>query len=155
MCRFACVPCCTQILCVWHFIFLEISKTCKTSLVSFCNGHFFCVKFGSVVRINFLCVLPKTTKNDEKNIINKKHLPKFTNKNIKQNNFVRGINFLSLNNICQTSSEFHVEFLWLLSGLLTNVWFISYSKRSNWCPILKLLSNFGCLFTFCYSAWAN
>ena len=37
----------------------------------------------------------------------------------------------------------------------TNVWFISYSKCSNWHQILKFLSNFGCLFTFCYSAWAN
>ena len=36
-----------------------------------------------------------------------------------------------------------------------NVRFISYSKCSNWCQISKLLSNFGCLFTFWYSAWAN
>ena len=35
------------------------------------------------------------------------------------------------------------------------VWFISYSKCSNWRQISKLASNFGCLFTFCYSAWAN
>ena len=34
---------------------------------------------------------------------------------------------------------------------MTIVWFISYSKCSNWCRISKLLSNFGCLFTFCYS----
>ena len=37
----------------------------------------------------------------------------------------------------------------------TNVWFISYLKCSNRRRILKLTSNFGCLFTFCYSAWAN
>ena len=35
-----------------------------------------------------------------------------------------------------------------------NVRFISYSKCSNWRRISKLSSNFGCLFTFCYSAWA-
>ena len=34
-------------------------------------------------------------------------------------------------------------------------WFISYSKCSNWCQISKLLSNCGCLFSFCYSAGAN
>ena len=33
--------------------------------------------------------------------------------------------------------------------------FISYSKCSNWCQISKLLSNFGCLFTFCYLDGAN
>ena len=33
--------------------------------------------------------------------------------------------------------------------------FISYTKCSNWRWISKLLSNFGCLFTFCCSAWAN
>ena len=33
--------------------------------------------------------------------------------------------------------------------------FMSYSKHSNWRWILKLKSNFGCLFTFCYSAGAN
>ena len=32
---------------------------------------------------------------------------------------------------------------------------ISYWKCSNLCQISKLLSNFGYLFTFCYSAWAN
>ena len=37
----------------------------------------------------------------------------------------------------------------------TLVWFISYSKCSNWCQISKLLSNFGCLFSFCYFALAN
>ena len=37
----------------------------------------------------------------------------------------------------------------------TYVWFISYSKCSNWRQISKLSLNFGCLFTFCYSAWAN
>ena len=30
------------------------------------------------------------------------------------------------------------------------VQFMSCSKCSNWCPISKLSSNFGCLFTFCY-----
>ena len=40
----------------------------------------FFVKFGSVVRNSFLCVLPKTTEIDEKNMLNKKHLPKFTKK---------------------------------------------------------------------------
>ena len=39
--------------------------------------------------------------------------------------------------------------------IVSNVWFISYSKCSIWRQISKLLSNFGCLFTFCYSAWAN
>ena len=34
-------------------------------------------------------------------------------------------------------------------------WIISYSKCSNWHRILKLLSNFGCLFTFCSFAWPN
>ena len=34
-------------------------------------------------------------------------------------------------------------------------WIISYSKCSNWHQILKLLSNFGCLFTFCYLDRAN
>ena len=37
----------------------------------------------------------------------------------------------------------------------SNVWFISYSKCSNWSGILKLSSDFGCLFSFGYSAWAN
>ena len=37
----------------------------------------------------------------------------------------------------------------------SNVWFISYSKCSNWHRISKLSSNFGCLFTFCHSAQAN
>ena len=37
----------------------------------------------------------------------------------------------------------------------TNVQFISYSKCSNWHRILKLSLNFGCLFTFGYSAWTN
>ena len=35
------------------------------------------------------------------------------------------------------------------------VQFISYSTCSNWRRISKLLTNFGCLFTFCYSLWAN
>ena len=38
---------------------------------------------------------------------------------------------------------------------VTYVWFISYSKCSNWRQILKLVSNIGCLFTFCYLDWAN
>ena len=33
--------------------------------------------------------------------------------------------------------------------------FISYLKFSNWRRISKLLSNFGCLFTFCYLDGAN
>ena len=37
----------------------------------------------------------------------------------------------------------------------TYVWFISYSKCSNWHWISKLASNFGCLFTFCYLDGAN
>ena len=32
---------------------------------------------------------------------------------------------------------------------------MSYSKCSNWCPISKLSSNFGFLFTFCYLDGAN
>ena len=32
---------------------------------------------------------------------------------------------------------------------------MSYSKCSNWRRILKLSSNFGCLFTFCYVDGAN
>ena len=39
--------------------------------------------------------------------------------------------------------------------LCTNVQFITYSKCSNWGRISKLSSNFGSLFTFCYSAWGN
>ena len=31
----------------------------------------------------------------------------------------------------------------------------SYSKCFNWRQISKLSSTFGCLFTFCYSAWAT
>ena len=34
-------------------------------------------------------------------------------------------------------------------------WIISHSKYSNWHWISKLSSNFGCLFTLCYSARAN
>ena len=34
-------------------------------------------------------------------------------------------------------------------------WVISYSKCSNWRQISKLLSNFRCLFTFCYLDGAN
>ena len=41
------------------------------------------------------------------------------------------------------------------SEILLCVRFISFSKCSNWRQISKLASNFGCLFTFCYSAWAN
>ena len=37
----------------------------------------------------------------------------------------------------------------------TYVRFMSYSKCYNWRGISKLSSNFGCLFTFCYSAGAN
>ena len=37
----------------------------------------------------------------------------------------------------------------------TDVRFMSYPKCSNWCRILKLLSNFGCLFTFCYLDGTN
>ena len=36
-----------------------------------------------------------------------------------------------------------------------NVWFMSFSKCSNWRRISKLLSNFGCLFTFGYLGGAN
>ena len=36
-----------------------------------------------------------------------------------------------------------------------NVGFMSCSKCSNWCQILKLLSNIGCLSIFCYLEWAN
>ena len=42
-----------------------------------------------------------------------------------------------------------------LGRFLPNVRFISYSKCSNWRPISKLLSNFGCLSTFCYSDGLN
>ena len=62
-----------------------------------------------------------------------------------------------------TSSPLNIE--WIRSALFffghlffytyTNVWIMSYSKHSNWQQILKLLSNFGCLFTFCYYAWEN
>ena len=48
------------------------------------------------------------------------------------------------------SLEVEVEYI-----LITNVQFISYSKFSNWRWISKLLSNFGCLFTFCYLDGAN
>ena len=42
------------------------------------------------------------------------------------------------------------------TGILkSNIRFISYSKCSNWRWISKLLSNFGCLFTFCYLDGAN
>ena len=37
----------------------------------------------------------------------------------------------------------------------TYVRFMSYSKCSDWCWILKLALNFGCLFTFYYSAGTN
>jgi hypothetical protein len=33
--------------------------------------------------------------------------------------------------------------------------FMSYSTFSNWCQILKLLSNFGCLYTVFYLDGAN
>jgi hypothetical protein len=33
--------------------------------------------------------------------------------------------------------------------------FMSYLKHSSWRQILKLLSNFGCIFTFCYLDEAN
>ena len=36
-----------------------------------------------------------------------------------------------------------------------SVRFMTYSKCSNWCGILKFLLNFGCLFTFCYLDGAN
>ena len=39
--------------------------------------------------------------------------------------------------------------------LVSNDRFISYSQCCNWCQILKLLLNFGCLFTFCYLDGAN
>ena len=42
-----------------------------------------------------------------------------------------------------------------LNVLSIYVRFISFLKCSNWRQISKLLSNFGCLFTFCYFAWAN
>ena len=38
----------------------------------------------------------------------------------------------------------------LLSEFVFYALIISYSKCSNWHRILKLLSNFGCLFWFCY-----
>ena len=38
---------------------------------------------------------------------------------------------------------------------VNNVRLMSYLKCSNWCQISKLLSNFGCLFTFCYLDGAN
>ena len=44
---------------------------------------------------------------------------------------------------------------WMLIQYQINVRFISYSKSPNWCRISKLLSNFGCLFTFCYLDGAN
>ena len=37
----------------------------------------------------------------------------------------------------------------------SNVWFMSYSKCSNWRRISKLWLDFGCLFTFCYLDMAN
>ena len=32
---------------------------------------------------------------------------------------------------------------------------MSYLRCSNWCQISILVSNFGCLFTFCYSSGTN
>ena len=43
----------------------------------------------------------------------------------------------------------------LCADLDINVRFMSYSKCSNWRRISKLLSNFGCLFTFYYLDGAN
>ena len=43
----------------------------------------------------------------------------------------------------------------LTKKIVPNVRFMSYSKCSNWCWILKLAWNFGCLFMFFYSAVAN
>ena len=44
---------------------------------------------------------------------------------------------------------------WMLIQYQINVRFISYSKSPNWRRITKSLSNFGCLFTFCYLNGAN
>ena len=41
------------------------------------------------------------------------------------------------------------------SSCMSNVRFISYSKCSIWCRILKFSLNFGSLFTFCYLDGAN
>ena len=45
-------------------------------------------------------------------------------------------------------------FIWV-TVCWTHIRFISYSNCSIWHRISKLLSNFGCLFTFCYLDGAN
>ena len=45
---------------------------------------------------------------------------------------------------------FFCKTLNVLHYYLTNVRFMSYLKCSNWGRISNLLSNYGCLFTFCY-----
>ena len=60
---------------------------------------------------------------------------------------VRNLLFLTV------SSTFVV--IEILNVLSIYVRFISFLKCSNWRQISKLSSNFGCLFTFLYFAWAN
>ena len=59
--------------------------------------------------------------------------------------------------IIQTSDDTTQRFDFLLLLMISlfwfiNAWIISYSNCSNWHRISNLLLNFGCLFTFCYSA---
>ena len=61
-------------------------------------------------------------------------------------------------NVCQWGNLFlncHQKYIRCMFIFKTFVGFISYSKCPNLLPILKLSSNFGCLFTFCYFARAN
>ena len=55
---------------------------------------------------------------------------------------------LNFYNFMELSKEFQQTFK-------VNVRFMSYSKCSNWRQISKLLSKFGCLFTFSYLDGAN
>ena len=63
-----------------------------------------------------------------------------------------GRKFYWSNNNSALIQSFQIEVECLINNYVR---FISYSKCPDCCWILKLSSNFECLFPFCYSAWAN
>ena len=72
---------------------------------------------------------------------------------------MKAITFLYFNNgilsqNCKTTRKLTIALKKYFSSL-SKVQFMSYSKCSNWHQMLKLLLNFGCLFTFFYLDGAN
>ena len=62
------------------------------------------------------------------------------------------LQFKKYKKCCSLHFQLFMSFLYtsVISTSFINVLFMSYSKSSNWRQKFKILSNFGCLFTFCF-----